>query len=620
MPGTELEYICRAWLAAWSGNRPEHLRAFYSDNAYYRDPTLPEGLRGAELLPYFRKHLARHSEWQWELLELLPTPKGCCVKWRATIPTPGSALVETGLDLLEFEEGKITRNEVFFDRAALLSGSVRKELENCRALLDVALDNAPFGFVFVDLDCRYIRVNRKLTKPTGRDPSMYPGKTVREMVPVVADRVEEIVRVVRDTGKPFLDYELAIGNFKQIFHSYPVRDAAGKMLGVCSFVTDVTEAKSLETAIAWERARLADFVEQLPGVVWESRALPGGGFEPCFVNDFAKKILGYAREEWFGAGDFLAEHVAESDREPLRLAREEVARTRESVRIELRCAAKDGTVVTLDARMLPLFGADGTISGVRGVMVDISDRKRAEADRVRLLEELRVALGRRDEFISVASHELRTPLSVLSMAAHMIQTLMADSRPDMESLRKLTGDLQRQTDRLSRLVSDMRYAAREGNQRLGLQLSTVDLGMVVKEVLATQQPQLARVECRFEPAAEVDFQIRSDRFRLEQVVQNLLSNALKYGEGKPIEVRLERAADGIVLSVRDGGRGIAPENQERIFRRFERVAGDAGVAGLGLGLYIVKRITESLGGKVSVESAIGAGACFRVELPFNGAV
>jgi signal transduction histidine kinase len=109
--------------------------------------------------------------------------------------------------------------------------------------------------------------------------------------------------------------------------------------------------------------------------------------------------------------------------------------------------------------------------------------------------------------------------------------------------------------------------------------------------------------------------IRSDRMRLEQVAENLLTNAIKYGAGQPIHVRLEASSERIILSVKDQGIGIAPEHQARIFERFERAVSERNYGGLGLGLYITHTIVEALGGTIRVDSQVGQGACFTVELP-----
>lgn len=112
--------FCRGWLAAWTGNRPEELIAFYDPGAFYADPARREGLRGhPEILPYFRKLLARNPDWTWEPREVVPTARGFLLKWRARIPTDGRTVEVEGVDLLELSGGKIVRNEVFFDRTAL---------------------------------------------------------------------------------------------------------------------------------------------------------------------------------------------------------------------------------------------------------------------------------------------------------------------------------------------------------------------------------------------------------------------------------------------------------------------------------------------------------------------
>jgi len=116
-----LAIFCRDWLATWSSGSPEQLRAFYTDDAYYSDPGRPQGLSGQELLPYFQKLLAKYPGWVWRAVEILPTAKGFCLKWHAVFRQgdPGSEI--TGMDIVELKDGKITRNEVYCDRTALLS-------------------------------------------------------------------------------------------------------------------------------------------------------------------------------------------------------------------------------------------------------------------------------------------------------------------------------------------------------------------------------------------------------------------------------------------------------------------------------------------------------------------
>ncbi len=111
-----MEKFCDEWLKAWTGNDAQKLLKFYAENCYYQDPHVKEGLRGhAQLSPYLTKLLSRNPEWVWRRDELMPTEKGFTLKWRATIPFQTKTLNLVGLDIVELDQNKITRNEVYFD-------------------------------------------------------------------------------------------------------------------------------------------------------------------------------------------------------------------------------------------------------------------------------------------------------------------------------------------------------------------------------------------------------------------------------------------------------------------------------------------------------------------------
>ena len=116
----ELESFCERWLAAWTGNDPDSLLEFYAEDAFYSDPAVRRGLHGhAEMRGYFKKLLAANPEWKWEVIELIPTDKGCVGKWHASIPRGEAMVEEDGVDIVEISAGKITRNEVYFDPSRL---------------------------------------------------------------------------------------------------------------------------------------------------------------------------------------------------------------------------------------------------------------------------------------------------------------------------------------------------------------------------------------------------------------------------------------------------------------------------------------------------------------------
>ncbi len=228
------------------------------------------------------------------------------------------------------------------------------------------------------------------------------------------------------------------------------------------------------------------------------------------------------------------------------------------------------------------------------------------------------AVRARDEFISVASHELKTPLTSLQLQiqllARQVGRLGGEAGEGGEGAVRRLQVIEQSTRRLGDLINRLLDVSRLNSGALELTRERLDLGEVVGECVARLRD---RMEARGVPVA---LAVRAapgdwDRLRLESVVTNLLDNAIKYGEGRPVEVRVEADAAEARLAVRDRGLGIAREDQERIFERFERAVGGRPFEGLGVGLWLVRAIVQAHGGTVAVESAPGEGATFTVRLP-----
>lgn len=254
----------------------------------------------------------------------------------------------------------------------------------------------------------------------------------------------------------------------------------------------------------------------------------------------------------------------------------------------------------------------GGVAGWLGTFTDVDEAKRLLDEQTRLQREAQQAVSVRDEFLSIASHELRTPLMPLSLAIHSLVRSPGGDIPERVLARlKIAA---RQVDRLGRLLDELLDVTRITTGRLRLELERVDLAAVVRDVIARFDEQLTRSGSRVETHADAAVVGRWDRLRVEQIVTNLLSNAIKYGAGKPIEVNVAAEGGEARLLVRDQGLGIAADDVERIFERFER-AGTGYHDGLGLGLYIVRQIVELHGGSIRVASLPGRGAAFTVALP-----
>ncbi|HTN52872.1 MAG TPA: HAMP domain-containing sensor histidine kinase, partial [Anaeromyxobacter sp.] len=233
----------------------------------------------------------------------------------------------------------------------------------------------------------------------------------------------------------------------------------------------------------------------------------------------------------------------------------------------------------------------------------------------RMLREAQLAAQAREDFLHVASHELRGPLGTLRLG---VQLLARDVRAGNEArLEARLGLVERQAERLSRLSDMLLDVSRITSGRLELFREDVDLAALSAEAAGRLAGEAAEAGCVLSVKAPSPVRARIDPGRLDQVLVNLLSNALKYGRGGPVELRVEGRGDRAVISVKDRGIGIAQEDQERIFGRFERAVSGRNYSGLGLGLWIVRRIVEAHGGTIGVSSAPGEGSTFTVELPLG---
>ncbi|MFM9380621.1 MULTISPECIES: hybrid sensor histidine kinase/response regulator [unclassified Pseudomonas] len=234
--------------------------------------------------------------------------------------------------------------------------------------------------------------------------------------------------------------------------------------------------------------------------------------------------------------------------------------------------------------------------------------------------ELEQAVRMRDDFMSIVAHEVRTPLNGLILETQLRKMHLARDNAAAFTLDKMHAMVdrdERQIKSLIRLIEDMLDVSRIRTGKLSIRPSRFDLSQLVGNLLQNfaQQIEAAETEVSFTATEAVEGQW--DEFRIEQVVSNLLTNALRYGGKSPVQVRVYREGNEARVEVADQGIGISEENQKRIFQQFERVSAKTVVAGLGLGLFISEQIVAAHGGSIVVESRINEGALFRVCLPLQ---
>ena len=233
-------------------------------------------------------------------------------------------------------------------------------------------------------------------------------------------------------------------------------------------------------------------------------------------------------------------------------------------------------------------------------------------------EELEQAIRVRDEFMSIASHELKTPLTSLKLQSHLRKRNLKKgdlSAFTPERLTKMFDSDEKQLERITHLIDDMLDISRISSGKLSMNLERFDLCELIRDIVEQSSEQFVAAGCPIKIEVCQSAVGSWDRFRIEQMVMNLLTNAMRYGAGKLILLQVIALKDRVQIVVHDQGRGIAEENHERIFRKFERAVLGSEISGLGLGLYIVRQILDAHHGSIRLESQLGQGATFVVELP-----
>jgi signal transduction histidine kinase len=266
--------------------------------------------------------------------------------------------------------------------------------------------------------------------------------------------------------------------------------------------------------------------------------------------------------------------------------------------------------------------ATGEVEIFSTISRDISERKHAEEVKQELAREQTAraiaeeAVRIRDDFVAIAGHELKTPLTALLMQVQSIRRAVAgDGVRSEERVERIA----RSAQRLEKLINQLLDVSRIGAGRLELETEAVDLGALVREVVHRFADASAQAGSPITVDGTPSIEGHWDRLRIDQVLTNLVANAIKYGEGRPIEVEMSTDGTTAVVRVADHGIGIDSEHQGRIFERFERAVAPRAYAGLGLGLWISRQIVEAAGGTIGVESQPGHGSTFTIRLPLHAA-
>lgn len=483
----------------------------------------------------------------------------------------------------------------------------------------LALQHSPISVHQTDKEGRYTWIYNPKARINLED---LIGKKDDEYFPPenVADAVELKNRVLT-TGVG--ERKIIRFYFNNNIESYdmiaePVCDENGGVNGLTVVAINITQLKNIEEALRESEARFRTITDTMPQIVWSTRA---DGYTD-YLNKRWYEYTGMSRDD--NDGWNWVDYLHPDDAERAKNTWKRAVETGEQYEIEYRFRnSKDGTYRWFIGRALPIKDEQGNITRWFGSSTDVDDQKRMIQEREDLLESERAArteaeraVRLKDEFVATLSHELRSPLNAIVGWSHVLK----GGRVDKEIIEKGLDIIERNTKLQAQLISDLLDMNRIISGKLRLNVSQVDLGDVIENSVRSNAhiAEAKRIKIQTLIDSSVS-NIMGDVARLEQVIWNLLSNALKFTpKDGQIKIVTKQVDSDVEIVVADDGEGIEPAFLPYVFDRYRQADGSSSRmhGGLGIGLSIVKNLVELHGGTVSVASeGKGMGARFTVKLP-----
>jgi PAS domain S-box-containing protein len=395
-----------------------------------------------------------------------------------------------------------------------------------------------------------------------------------------------------------------------------MKDAEGKVMGFVGISRDITQRKQTEEELRQSEERYRALFENANDAI-VTFTLEG---IVTSVNRGLEALLGWSREELIGQHyrKFVTPASVAVGEERTRrfLAGERLPSIFEGEHV-----AKDGRVVPVEVRTRPICNHAGQPLGFQGIYRDLTIRKQAEEALRRAKEAAEAASRSKSEFLATMSHELRTPLGIILGYTEMLLDTGSGQ------LGAEQADYLRRIDRSARELLDLITAVLDLSRleagRLPLLIQEAQVGALLQEVQAETQPLQEQSRLAFVWDVEPELPLLyTDPGKLKVVLKNLISNAVKFTKAGSVTVAARRHQGGVELRVSDTGMGIPPEALEVIFEPFRQLEHSTTrqIGGTGLGLHVVKRVLELLGGTVTVESRIGQGSTFSIWVPQGSSV
>lgn len=503
--------------------------------------------------------------------------------------------------LRQAEEGRLSAES---DLAAAL--------ENERVLF-----NAPrTASILIDPDGLVLAANARCSEMFGRAADGIVGSRANDLMPadLPSDRAGW-ADMMRRASKP-MEFMVAHKGRDYRYNIVPAGEDSGRVPRIAIFVEDVTEALELARKTGEsEQLYRTLFESSLDGIVYTDT---NGLIIDC--NQSYAKILGYEVDELTGKNvwELTPLEWQSVDREVIE---HQLMPSGFSDRYEKKYRRRDGSLVPVNLRVWATYDSMGRIVGAWARVEDISERKQYE-DFIRQTiirleqanDRLREADSLKTEFVATVSHELRAPLGVVESSMAALNSL--GDRVTDEQRAELLALVERGVRRLGRLVDDLLDITRIESGQLRLEVEQVNIVEVAERVLKSFEGRFAdRGVGIILERLDTELAVQCDPHRVEQVLTNLVDNAMKFTGKGLVRVRLEGTPSRVICSVSDSGPGVPPALQQKVFEKFFTSEQPDGSQGVGLGLAISRGIVEAHGGSMWVENLAGSGATFGFELP-----
>ncbi|NET91109.1 MAG: response regulator [Kamptonema sp. SIO1D9] len=515
--------------------------------------------------------------------------------------------------------------------------NVQDQLHQANTILENLYATSPVGFCLYDQELRFMRINQSLVESSGLSVEEHLGKMLREVLPNLTGQIEPFLRQVIETYEPICNVEIrgftpANPDQEKVWMAsyYPV-DLLDGNRGVGAVMIEITHRIHAEEALRESQGKLLEAQHLAQIGSWEVSV--GEDFDlnqGRFIGSPELfRIYGIESQEDFSFARLLECHPVE-DRQQWQEAMIRLLENLTPYNLDLRFHRPDGELGYLN-----IIGRatqeEGQITKVYGTIMDVSEPKRIEAQLMRQNQALEDAIAiaqaadsanqAKSEFLANMSHEIRTPMNAILGVSELL--LRGQFSPEQ---RKLLEMLKANGKRLLKLIDDILDLSKIEARKLNLHSRPFNLDELLQSLndsFASQANQ-KQIQLNLEVAANVPKDLTGDDFRLNQVLSNLVSNAIKFTEVGEVKITVSRVAEENAIAtlrftVQDTGIGIAPEQQENLFQPFTQADSSTTrqYGGTGLGLTICRRIVQLMNGEIGVESNLGEGSTFWLTVPLE---